>query len=66
MSTSTTPLDGLRVAALVALGLEFARSHSIKYASALIKEMGADERTVALLNERYLADRPSSNAAGVA
>lgn len=48
VNTSTSRVDGCRVAALVALGLEFARSHGTDYARDLLQQMGADQRTLAL------------------
>jgi hypothetical protein len=61
MNTSPCRVDGCRVAALVALGLEFAHSHGLAYACDLIDEMGADERTVALLIEQAAVALPASH-----
>lgn len=62
MSTSDTPrVDGMRVAALIALGLEFSRSHGLAYACGLIEEMGADERTLSLLIEQASIALPASH-----
>lgn len=62
MSTSDVPrVDGMRVAALIALGLEFVQSHGLAYACGLIEEMGADERTVNLLIEQAAVVLPASH-----
>lgn len=53
MGTSDVRVNGVQVAAFIAFGLEFAKSHGLTYACGLIQQMGADERTVNMLVDRF-------------